>query len=117
MYYYSKQKADEIIKHQKVEDIKMPKSSKNESDKIKELRLKMEELKSIARKLGIKNYENLSRIESVKEIDKLEPSKESKKKKNTSSLLLKGKKSIGFKPKKKQKKVLRLSIKKNTRNC
>ena len=75
MYYYSKQKADEIIKHQKVEDIKMPKSSKNESDKIKELGLKMEELKSIARKLGIKNYENLSRIELVKEIDKLEPSK------------------------------------------
>ena len=31
------QKADETIKHQKVEDIKMPKSSKNESDKIKEL--------------------------------------------------------------------------------
>ena len=29
MYYYFKQKADEIIKHQKVEDIKMLKSSKN----------------------------------------------------------------------------------------
>ena len=73
----------------------------------------MEELKSIARKIGIKNYENLSRIEFVKEIDKLEPSKESKKKKITSSLLLKGKKRIGFKPKKKkQKKVLRLTIKK-----
>ena len=55
MYYYFKQKADEIIKHQKVEDIKMPKSSKNESDKIKELGLTMEELKSIARKIGIKN--------------------------------------------------------------
>ena len=37
------QKADETIKHQKVEDIKMPKSSKNESDKIKELGLTMEE--------------------------------------------------------------------------
>ena len=37
----------------------------------------MEELKSI----GIKNYENLSRIELVKGIDKLEPSKESKSKK------------------------------------
>ena len=46
----------------------------------------MEELKSIARKIGIKNYENLSRIELVKEIDKLKLSKESKKKKITSSL-------------------------------
>ena len=81
------------IKHQKVEDIKMPKSSNNESDKIKELELTMEELKSIARKIGIKNYENLSRIELVKEIDKLEPPKESKKKQITNSPLLKGKKS------------------------
>ena len=56
MYYYFKQKADEIIKHQKVEDTKMPKSLKNESDKIKELGLTMEELKSIARKICIKNY-------------------------------------------------------------
>ena len=112
MYYYFKQKDDEIIKHQKVEDIKMPKSSKNESDKIKELGLTMEELKSIARKIGITNYGNLSRIELVKEIDKLEPSKESNKKKVTSSLLLKGRKRIGFKPKKKAKKVLRLRIKK-----
>ena len=70
----------------------MLKSSKNESDKIKELGLTMEELKSIARKIGIKNYENLSRIELVKKFDKLEPSKESKKKKINSSLLLKGKK-------------------------
>ena len=70
MYYYFKQKEDEIIKHQKVEDIKMPKSSKNESDKVKELGLTMEELKSIARTIGIKNYENLSTIELVKEIDK-----------------------------------------------
>ena len=70
----------------------MPTSSKNESVKIKEL-------------------ENLSRIDLVKEIDKLEPSEESKKKKITSSLLLKGKKRIGFKPKKKQKKKV-LSIKK-----
>ena len=44
MYYYFKQKPGEIIKHQKVEDIKMPKSAKNESDKIKELGLTMEEL-------------------------------------------------------------------------
>ena len=60
----------------------MPKSSKNESNKIKELGLTMEELKSIARKIDIKDYENLSRIELVKEIDKLELPKESKKKKN-----------------------------------
>ena len=66
MYYYFKQKDDEIIKHQKVEDIKILKSSKNESDKIKELGLTMEEFKSIARKIDIKNYENLSRIELVK---------------------------------------------------
>ena len=66
MYYYFKQKEDEVIKHQKVEDIKMSKLSKSESDKIKELGLTMEELKSIARKIGIKNYENLSRIELVK---------------------------------------------------
>ena len=86
---------------------------KNESDKIKGLGLTTKELKAIARKIGAKNYENLSRIELVKEIDKLEPPKESKKKKITSSLLLKGKKSIGLKPKKKAKKtVLRLSIKK-----
>ena len=65
----------------------------------------MEELKSITRKIGINNYENLSRIELVLEIDKLEPSKESKKENITSSLLLKGKKSIGFKPKKKQRKT------------
>ena len=43
MHYYFKPKEDEIIKHQKVEDIKIPKSSKNESDKIKELGLTMEE--------------------------------------------------------------------------
>ena len=79
----------------------MPKSSKNESDKIKELELTMEELKSIARKIGVKNNENLSRIELIKEIDKLEPPKELKKKKITSSLLLKGKKALDLKQKKK----------------
>ena len=52
MYYYFKQKDDEIIKHQKVADRKMPKSSKNESVKIKELGLTMEELKPIARKIS-----------------------------------------------------------------
>ena len=55
MHYYFKQKPDETIKHQKVEDIKMPKSSKNESDKMKELGLTMEELKSIARKIAVKS--------------------------------------------------------------
>ena len=81
----------------------MVKSSKDESNKIKELGLTMEELKAIARKRSVKNYESLSRIELVKEIDKLEPSKDSKKKKITSSLLLKGNKNR-FKPKKKQSK-------------
>ena len=52
----------------------------------------MKELKAIARKIGVKNYKNLSRIELVKEIDKLEPPKESKKKNIPSSLLLKRKK-------------------------
>ena len=77
----------------------MLKSSKNESDKIKELGSTIKELKAIARKVGVKNYENLPRIDLVKKIDKLESPKESKRK-ITSSLLLKGKK-IGFKPKKK----------------
>ena len=94
------QKADGIIKHQKVEDIKMPKSSKNESDKIKELGLTVEELKEIARKIANKNYEILSRIRLLEEIDKLEASKELEKKKIVSSLLLKGKKIL-IKPKKK----------------
>ena len=66
----------EIIRHQKVEDINMVKSSKNESNKIKEFGLTMKELKAIARKIGVKNYEILSRIRLVEEIDKLEQSKE-----------------------------------------
>ena len=49
------QKADGIIQHRKVEDIKMPKSSKSASDKIKEFGLTMEELKETARKIGVKN--------------------------------------------------------------
>ena len=74
MHYYFKQNEFEyeIIEHQKVEDINMVKSSKNESDKIKELWLTMKELRTIARKIGVKNYENFLRIELVKEIDKLE---------------------------------------------
>ena len=46
---------DEVIEHQKVEDIFMLKSSKNESNKIKKLGLTMKELKAIARKIGVKN--------------------------------------------------------------
>ena len=57
----------------------------------------MKELKAIARKIGVNNYENISRIRLLEEIDKLEQSKELKKKKSVSSLLLKGKKKIGFK--------------------
>ena len=76
------QKADEVIKHQKVEDINMVNSSKSEFNKVKELRLTMKELKAITKKRSVKNYENLSRMRLVEEIDQLEPSKELKKKKN-----------------------------------
>ena len=70
----------------------MVKSSKNEFNKIKELGLTMKELKVISRLRGVKNYENLSKIRLVGETDRLEPSKELKKKKIVSSLLLRGKK-------------------------
>ena len=46
----------EIIEEQKADDINMLKSSGNESDKIN---LTKKELKVIARKRGVKNYENL----------------------------------------------------------
>ena len=59
----------------------MLKSLRNESDKIKELGLTMKELKAIARKISVIIYENLSRIRLVEETDKLESSKELKKKK------------------------------------
>ena len=93
---------DEIIKDkkittyrpQKVENINMLKSSRNEFNKIKELGLTMKELKATARKRGVKNYENLSRIRLVEEIDKTEPKEELKKKKIVSSLLSKGKKVL-----------------------
>ena len=70
MPYYFKQNAFEykVTEHQKVEDINMLKSVKNESDKIKELGLTMKELKAIARKIGVKNYENLSKIRLVEEL-------------------------------------------------
>ena len=83
---------DGIIKHQKVKNINMLKSSRNESNKIKELGLTMKELKAIARKRGVKNYENLSRIRLVEETDKLEPPKEFKKKKLLVVYYLEGKK-------------------------
>ena len=41
----------------------MSKSSINESHKTKELGLTKEKLKATARKIGVKNYENLSRTE------------------------------------------------------
>ena len=47
----------------------------------------------------------------VEELDKLEPSKELKKKKNVSSLLLKGKNNIGFKPKKSKNESVKISKK------
>ena len=107
MHYYFKQNAVEykIIEHQKVEDINMLKSLKNESDKTKELGLKMKELKAIARKIGVNNYENLSRIRLVEEIDKLEQSKESKKKLTVSSLLLKGKNVLDLSQEKVKRKI------------
>ena len=57
MHYYFKQNAFEyiVIEHQKVEDMNMLKSSKNESNKVKELELTMKELKAFARKVGVKN--------------------------------------------------------------
>ena len=77
MHRYFKQSSFEykVIEHQKAEDINMVKSSKNKSDKIKELVLTTKELTAIARKIGIKNYQNLSRIRLVEKIDKLEQSK------------------------------------------
>ena len=89
----------------------MVKSSKNESDKIKELGLTMEELRAIAKKIDVKSYENLSRITLVEEIDKIEASKELKKKKNISSLLLNDKKTTGFELKKSKKDPVKISKK------
>ena len=58
----------EIIEDKKVEDIKMPKPSRR-------LVLPKKILKLIARERGVKNYENLSRSELIKEINKLKPAK------------------------------------------
>ena len=89
----------EIIDYQKAEDINMPKSGY-------EIKLSKEELRLIAREGGVKKYENISKSRLVKEINKLKPSKGLKKpKKIVSSLLLKVKRSIGFKSRKKAKKM------------
>ena len=61
----------EIIDSKKVEDIKMLKSSRR-------LVLPKRILKVIARGRGAKNYENLSKSELIKEINKLKPAKEPK---------------------------------------
>ena len=82
----------------------MLRSSRNESNKIKELGLTMKEVKVIARKRSVKNYENLSRLRLVEEIDKLKPSKELEKKKIVSSLSLKGKKILDLNQKKQREK-------------
>ena len=110
-YEYCEIIEDEVIEHQKVEDINMLKSSKNESNKIKESGLTMKELIAIARKIDVKNYKNLSRIRLVEEIDKLEPSKELKKEKIVSSLLLKGKKILDLSQKKSKKEPVKISKK------
>ena len=111
----------EITEDQKIDDINMLQSSRNESNKIKELGLTIKELKAIARKIGVKNYENLSRIRLVEEIDKLEPSKELKRKKIVSSLLFRVKKILDLNLKKsEQKRSIGIKSKKeikNTRNC
>ena len=59
--------------------------------------LTVKELKAIARKRGVKNYENL-----VEEIDKLDQSKELKNKKIVSSLLFRGEKILDLSLKKKR---------------
>ena len=61
----------EIIDGKKVEDIKMPKSSRR-------LLLPKRILKVIARERGVKNHENLLKSKLIKEINKLKPAKEPK---------------------------------------
>ena len=58
----------EIIDNKKVEDIKMSKLSRR-------LVLPKRILKVIARERGVKNYENLTKSELIKEANKLKPSK------------------------------------------
>ena len=58
----------DIIDDKKVEDIRMSKSSRK-------LVLPKRILKVIAREIGVKNYENLTKSELIKEANKLKPSK------------------------------------------
>ena len=63
-----KHKNVEIIEHQKTEDINMLKLSIDNSKRLNPLK---KELRVIARERGVKNYENLSKRELIKEINKL----------------------------------------------
>ena len=67
--FITTKKDAEIIDGKKVEDINMLKSSRR-------LVLPKRILKVIARERGVKNYENLSKSELIKEISKLKPAKE-----------------------------------------
>ena len=88
----------------------MPKSSRR-------LVLPKKILKVIARERGVKNYENLTKIELIEEINKLQPTKEQKKT-GFEKILSEGyakkdelkKKDIRLK-REKRKKILNLSIK------
>ena len=71
LMFNTTKKNAEIIDGKKVEDIKMLKSSRR-------LVLPKRILKVIARGRGAKNYENLSKSELIKEINKLKPAKEPK---------------------------------------
>ena len=100
-----------MTEDQKVEDINMLKSLGNESDKIN---LTKRELRVIARKRVVKNYENHSKRELIKEIKQTKPFQNLSFEKILSEGYAKkyelGRKYIGFK-KEKRKKVLNLNIK------
>ena len=72
LIFNTTKKDAEIIEDKMVDDIKMPKSSRR-------LVLPKKILKVIARERGVKNYENLSKSELIKEINKLKPAKAPKK--------------------------------------
>ena len=101
----------EINKDQKVEYCKIIEDHRVEYCEVEYINmLKSDEIKRlIARERGVKNYENISKSRLIKDINKLKPSKGLKKeeepRKIVGSLLLKGKSSIGFKPRKKAKKM------------
>ena len=82
------------------------------SNEIKKLNLSKEELRLIAKERSVKKYENISKSRLIKEINKSKPLEALKKPKEiVSSLLLTGKRSIGFKPRKKNKKNVYKPIK------